>query len=395
MEQVNIITKEDDSVSKLLNKKAKSLLKKYAKKRNINEQFLKKKTPLQKTFSVVLDILCVLLVFVAGVVCFSGINTRIQNVCPTFAGYSNYTIKSESMVASGFNVGDTVIVRSVNTHTLHTGDIIAFYAYSNDYNEFNINASEVVLDSTIAPNEYVSSFQSFFGIQPEPIVTAAKSGAIPVFHHIREVWQDENGTRWFKTYGSSNPDDDTWYISENMVLGLYDNSSSAQFFSTVISAIDSSYGFLILLIPVILLVVVISLDTLKAIAKARLELDCVEEKRRITDTICVRNNVGFNMDTKTKYKILAQAPEGKENEYIALLWRDGSAPTSVKKYYSRRNILLDYNRKMLELNRECEKMFKDGQKPVKIAKYYTENKEKLEAEQIEKTKELQKLKSKF
>ena len=185
-------------------------------------------------------------------------------------------------------------------------------------------------------------------MQPDSIVQAAKSDAKLVFHHIREVYEDTDGTRWFKTYGSSNEADDLWFISENVVVGLYDGSSSAHFFSTVISATNSRFGFLILLIPVIMLGCVISLDTLKAIARTKLELDCVKEKRKITDPICVRNNVGFNMDTKTKYKILAQATKENTNEYISLLWRDGTAPTSIRKYLSRRNILLEYNRKMLK-----------------------------------------------
>ena len=126
MEQVNIIVKEDDSVAKAIARKAKVLEKKYAKKRKKNENLLKKKTPLQKTFSVLADVFCDILVLLAGIVCFSGINTKIQRVCPTFAGYSNFTIKSGSMINSGFEVGDTVIVRSVNTNTLHKGDIIAF-----------------------------------------------------------------------------------------------------------------------------------------------------------------------------------------------------------------------------------------------------------------------------
>ncbi|MBR1890432.1 MAG: hypothetical protein IJ817_01940 [Clostridia bacterium] len=388
MEEVNVIIKEDDSVEKLLNKTAKSLQKKYSKKRKINEKLLRKKTPLQKTFSIIGDVLCGILVLFAGIICFSGINSRIQNVCPTFAGYSNLTIQSGSMVASGFNVGDTVIVKTVDAKTLHADDKIAFYVYPSDYNDFDINTCISVEESEIAANAYTTSFGSVFGVQTSSIVKAAKAKSKLVFHHIRAVYEATDGTRWFKTYGSSNGSDDSWYVSENMVVGLYDNSSAANVFSKIISATNSGYGFLILLIPVLFLALILVLESLKDVERAKLELDCVEEKRRITDPICVKNNVGFGMDTKTKYKILAQSTLKNRNEYISLLWKDGTAPANIRKYYSKKNILLSYNRKMLKLNRECEKMFKDGVSATKIARYYSKQKEILENEQVALAKEL-------
>lgn len=386
MEQVNVIIKEDDSVDKLIKKTAKNLQRKYSQKRKINEKFLKKKTPLQKTFSIVGDVLCALIVLIAGIICFSGINSRIQKICPTFAGYSNLTIQSGSMVASGFKIGDTVIVKTVNAKTLKSDDKIAFYVYSNDYNNFNINSCKLINENP--KTEYTTSFASFFGMQTKPIATAAKAQSKLVFHHIRSVYEDTQGKRWFKTYGSSNGSDDAWYISEDMVVGIYDNSGTGKIFSKVISVTNSKVGFLILLIPVALLAVIIVLESLRDIEKAKLELDCVEEKRKITDPLCVKNNIGFGMDTKTKYKILAQSTPQNRNEYISLLWKEGTAPANIRKYYSRKNILLTYDREMLKLNRECEQMFKDGVNSTKVAKYYHEKKATLEQERIIKAKEL-------
>ena len=384
MEKVNIIVKEDDSVEKCLKKKAKKLQKKYATSRKINEKRLKKKTPLQKTFSIIGDVVVALVVLFAGIVCFSGINSRIQNICPTFAGYSNLTVQTGSMVASGFNVGDSVVVRTVNAKTLKKDDKIAFYVLASSYRSFDINSC-IHIDEN-PKTEYVTRFVSIFGMQTREISTAAKSKATLVFHHIRSVYEDENGKRWFKTYGSSNGSDDAWYISEDMVVGLYDNGAPAKVFSKVISATNSRFGFLILLIPVIFLGIIIVSENLKEVERAKLELDCVEEKRKITDPICVRNNVGYGMDNKTKYKILAQSTPKNRNEYISLLWKDGSAPASIRKYYSKKTVLLAYNREMLKLNRECEQMFKDGVSATKIAKYYSEKKAALEIEQANRSK---------
>ena len=113
----------------------------------------------------------------------------------------------------------------------------------------------------------------------------------------------------------------------------------------------------------------------------KLELDCIEEKRKITDPICVKNNIGFNMSKKNKYKILAQAKAKDKLTYISLLWRDGKAPNAIKKYVMRKDLLLRPNRKLLELNRKCEKMFKQGKKSETIARFYLIEKAKIEQEQ--------------
>ena len=388
MDLVDVVVKEDKSVEKLINRKAKDLQQKYTKKRRINEKLLKKQTPLRRTFSIIGDVLCVILVVFAGIICFSGLNSRLQHICPTFAGYSNLRVATGSMVKSGFNPGDSIVVRSVNAKTLHEDDKIAFYVYPKDYNGFDINTCAWVRDENIPENEYVTSFVSIFGFQKKPIIEAAKAQAKLVFHHIRKVYEDENGKRWFKTYGSSNTDDDAWYISEDMVVGLYCNTQTANVFAKVISIVNSGFGFLLLLIPLLLLSTVIVIESLKNAERAKLELDCVEEKRKITDPICVKNNVGFNMDKKTKYKILAQSTPKNRNEYISLLWREGTAPESIRKYYSRKNLLLTYDRKMLKLNRECEKMFKDGVNAKKIAEYYNKQKQLISKEQMELRQEL-------
>jgi len=298
------------------------------------------------------------------------------------------TIKSGSMVASGFNVGDNITVRACDTNTLHEGDKIAFYVYENDYKNFDINHCQRVEDNVIAPNAYTLSFNTFFGLHSKEIIEAAKNGATPVFHHIRAIYEDANGTRWFKTYGTSNGSDDVWFISENMVIGLYDNSTAGLVFSSIIKAVNSQFGFLVLLVPVVLLGLIIVFEAYKNLQRAKLELDCVEQKRKITDPICVKNDIGFGMDTKTKYKILAQANESEHNEYISLLWKKGAIPKNIKKYYMRRDVILGYNRKLCELNRTCEEMFKRGEKPTKIAKFYTVEKQKLMNEQRDMAKKL-------
>ena len=380
--------KYDDSVQKLIQQKAKTLTKKYAKTRKINERLARKRKPWEKALVIIGDIFCGILILIAGVFCFSGINSRLQNICPTFAGYANLTVTSGSMVKSGFNIGDTVIVKTVDTKTLHEGDMIAFYVYPKSYKSYDISTSIRINDDEIAAHKYTTSFASIFGRQSTDIVEAAKANSNLVFHHIREIYQDPSGMRWFKTYGSSNDADDIWFIAENMVVGLYVNNDTAHFFASIISAVNSGGGFLILLVPVLTLASMLVWESLKNVERAKLELDCVEEKRKITDPICVKNKIGFGMDTKTKYKILAQANPENYNEYLKLLWK-GEAPVAVHKHLIKRNLLLEYNTQLLALNRECEKMFKDGVNAEKVAEYYVLRKTVLQKEQLNKDRELE------
>ncbi len=385
-ETLNIIQKKDNSVDRVLNLTIKDLEYKYKHQRKVNERFLKKKTPLSIAFTIIYDVLCGIMLIISGLFCFSSVNSMLHKVCPTFCGFSNLTIVSGSMVKSGFNIGDTVVVRSVDTSTLKENDIIAFYGYQTDIDRFDKTKATQIEENS--ETRYIFRPASILGYQTDPIIEAGQNKSGLYFHHIRAIFVDENGTRWFSTYGSSNPVDDRWYISEDMVVGIYDNSPLAVAFSKVLSLLSSKYGIFILLAPVFLIAIVIILECIKDIQLAFLELDCVEEKRKITDDICVRNDVGFNMDEKTKYKILAQAKPEDINAYISLLWRNGTGNNNIRKYYLRKNALYLYDKKMLELNRKCEEMYKAGESTRKIATFYLKEKEKLQEEYRVLAKEL-------
>ena len=60
-------------------------------------------------------------------------NSKVQKVCPSVAGYSLMQVVSGSMVKSGFNKGDNIVIRSVDTDTLKRDDKIAFYVYYKSY----------------------------------------------------------------------------------------------------------------------------------------------------------------------------------------------------------------------------------------------------------------------
>lgn len=399
-EIVNVIVKEDPSVQKTLDRTAKKLKNKYSKRRPINQKAIKSRTPFQVFTNVVLNVLTCILVVFAGLVCISSVNSSMRKVCPSFAGYSNFRIVSPSMVASGHKIGDTIIVRAVDAKTLKPqryengkfipGDKIAFYQ-SDDVSRLFPTDAMLVEPSDIGDTKYTFEFNYLFGTKNSEMIKAAQSGCNIVFHHVYEVREDANGVRWFKTYGSTNglkvnkydttASPDSWWVREDLIVGVYDDAPFSLFMSKVIGAFSASGGVFLLFIPVGLLVFLIIKESVRDVQMAKLELDCVEEKRKITDEICIRNGIGYRMSKKMKYKILVQADEKDRLNYISLMWRDNTVPREVKKYVLRKQALMRPTQRLLEVNRQCQQMFREGVDPQKIAKYYAEEKEKVEAEE--------------
>lgn len=387
VENVDIQEVEDPSVQELLNKTAKELHAKYNKQRKIKEKLLNVTPPTKKAVSIAIDCFFVLFFIAAFIICFATINTTLNGFLPNVAGFTNVIIASESMVNSGYEVGDVAVIHSVDADTLKVNDKIAFYVYPFSY----INIEESDLTEVPSPNvktKYTLTVPLLLGFQSEEVKQAASIKSDVVFHHIRAIYEDENGDKWFKTYGSSNGSDDTWWIHENYIVGVEDNTIVSKAFLGILTFAAKPYGFAFIAVPAIVMVIFVALTFLKSVQVAKLELDCVEEKRKITDPICVKNKIGWQMDNKTKYKILAQATEENWDEYTKLLWEDGKVPTGIKKYYMRKKLLLSTNRELLQLNRDCEKMFKEGKKPTKIAQHYLKEKNEIQSREDEIKKRL-------
>lgn len=398
MEQVKVIVKESDDVQKMLSQTASKLQEKYNKKRKINERLLKEQTKPKKVISIIFDVVCFVLVIFSALLCFSSINGKLQRTCPIFAGYSNLRIVTGSMEASGFKVGSTVAVHAVDPDTLKPGDIIAFYRYRNSYNRFTVNINRVSSVHEFATeNKLVTTPQSLLGFQERGLKEAGQAGCKIYFHKIDSVYELD-GKRWFKTYGTSNYNSalqeyviDNEVICEDMIIGVYQDTFVARLMTHVTGCMTSSYGLLVLFIPIVLMAVVIAIECAKDVQFARLELDCIEEKRKITDPICVKNDVGFNMTNHMKYKILAQGTPDERITYIKYLWREGTIPQNVRRYLFRNKQLLSYNEQLLKVNRTCQERFKNGDDPLEIAKYYKTEKSRLQREERSAVKKIRKL----
>ena len=358
----------------------KKLNKKYNSNRVINEQKLTQPSKLWKgVLAVIMDLFFGVLVIFSGLFCFNVLNNRIQGTPASFFGYNALRIVSGSMQPE-FKVGDAIMVHAVNTHTLKVGDKIAFYVYNSNPSEYSTKILKPINNDS-AITQYESSFKQILGIQTDDIREAAHNGATLVFHQIVGIEEDQDGVWWFKTKGTNNSKEDEWHIEQQYVVGIYANSAVLNGFSKLLNSASSSWMFLIILIiPVAILAFMIVRNSAKDFQLAKLELDCVEEKRKITDPICVKNQVGYRMDRKTKYKVLATAPEDKKMEYVNALWKPHEVPHCVRKYYLKQGALLGPLQKLRDINRECEKMFKEGKDINYIGRYYETEREKINQE---------------
>lgn len=390
---ITVVVHEDKSVQRKINKTAKRLKKNYETNRQVNEKRLARSKSLwSRIFTIIFDCVTAIIIFCSAAIVVSSISCRRQQVNPSFAGYSQFKISSKSMVASGFYVGDNIVVRSVDTTTLKVGDKIAFYVYDKSYEDFNVKNCVEVKENP--KTKYEVSLKQIFGVQSKEVEAAAKAQSRLVFHHVDKIYKDvKTGKLWFQTKGSSNNSVDDWYVEDTMVIGIYADSKVAVAASKVLTKLSSSQSVIgIIMIPVLFMGIAVIMAFFKDVESAKLELDIVQEKRKLTDPICVQHEIGYNMAEKTKYKVLAQAPDDQLVEYISLLWRDGSASHAIKKYCIKKQILLATLKRELEIHRQCDKMFKDGVSEKQIAKFYHTEKSKIEKDYASKRSAFKKIK---
>ena len=398
---------------KTIEKKMKELETRYLSPIFVNEKLLKHKSktpkkpsPLKIVLTVFLNSICIFLILLASVMCFDTVASIAQGVGTSFLGYSNMMVVSGSMIWSGFNIGDIVVTRAVNPHTLRggkyrEGDMIAFYTYGDYYRDhFDLATSTRLTEEDYAPAvQYDYSIPLLLGFRNELMREASRSASNDapkiVFHHIKDIYVDANGTYWFQTYGSSNADPidvdhgdtletheqipigseitigvDSWYVHEDLIVGVYDTGFIARTMSGIISFISSSGGIILLLIPIFVVATFVIMQSVKDIQLAKLEICVVCERRKLTDEICVQSEIGYKMDYETKLKVLSQADKSEWELYKSLLWKDGELPREIKEYENTRSILLSATVKKLELNRICQKRFIQEQDHVPATVFY-------------------------
>lgn len=309
-------------------------------KRKVNEEKLLHKSLAKKIASIVSDVALVFLILASSIVCFSTIYSRINQTLPSFGGFSFMQIVTGSMTnetieingetyESGNKKGDKIVIQSVDTDTLNVGDRIAFYVSAESFNDFYKSTTKQKVEET-HEIEYKTTAKGFFGVQTKEITEASKAKSKLVFHHIVAVYEDGD-TRWFLTQGSSNPTRDYWVIKDSYVVGTYSDSAVGKVVAGVLQFLSSPTGLILAVVsPLLLMIGFALIQCWKALSLVKLELDCVEGKRKITDEVCVKNNIGYGMSKRDKLRVLEHALPNERKEYISLLWKAGSEPKEVK-----------------------------------------------------------------
>lgn len=399
----SVIESKDDAI-KEIERVSKKLKEKYSRKSAINEkQMLRKASPVAKCFSVIFTIITIIITVFSFIVCISTFLNSSNKTPNCLLGRSALQVSSGSMTSekividgeefsSGFNIGDKIAVCPVDPKTLKKGDKIAFYAWPENYLKYHSVSKHEITNQQNNPTKNKIELHHILGFHSKEITEAGRNGAMLTFHHITNIYEDENKKLWFKTQGSANASKDGWFISEEMILGIYDESSFGQAMLKTISFLGTGTGFYVfLLVPLVLIVAILLHSVILGLELSVLEMDVVEQKRKITDTICVKFKIGYRMDTKTKYKVLEQANEDQIKEYVALLWPDGEEPDAIKKYVTKRKIFLLPIKKLLKLNQICEERFNAGEDIKEIAKYYHTEKQKIKQEEKFLEEKLQKI----
>lgn len=327
---VRVVVKEDDSVSKLINNK---------KDINFKEVF--------KNFCGA--VVTLVSVFVFFMLAFCVFNVEYFKLAPSIAGYTTCKVVTGSMTESGFNVGDRVVVRSVDASTLRgakrdeygnivqLGDIIAFYVDSSAL----VTKSELELVDTSSNNvKYQMTFWRFWGFQNTHISNVSKQGAKIYFHHIVDVFEDADGKLWFSTMGSSNSKIDQeefgvgnyincGYVSEDMILGVYDAKTSSSTFAKVLNTIfESKLTIPIMYVLIVLFVLIALFDVFKSIASYYYTFKLLEGKITITHKKCQEYKVADNLNDYEKLKLLEEVDILDSAEAIKILFSSDEGPIS-------------------------------------------------------------------
>ena len=371
------------------------------------------KTPLEKSLNILVNIFCILIVILCSIVCISTLNCRIKNTVTSIAGYSAVTIApTRSMIASGFNDWDIVLVKKVNTRSLKgdqlnakgevviMGDIIAFYHVEAPNNINYLNYKKYTVDEANQEDPNVTlSIGEFFGSQNELITRAAKREASMIFHHIKEIREDENGKLFFKTYGSSvrNADGsisyDSFWISEDAIVGKYYENASPLLLNTFKTLLTSSGMFMLVSIPLILIILMVFFDIMKSLELSAIENNVLNGKLDLSNPVCVVNHIGFKMSNKTKFKVLAQLSPQERIEAVTYLWQSPKDVEKMKKHYIKQKLLLHFDEERIALKNEYAQILIDNPKSTKHNKEYQKKLEdinKREEDTIKRIKQITK-----
>ncbi len=390
MENVNVNLVKSNDVDRLIyNTRGK--LKKAQKpiiKSEADLEKLVKRNPFIRFISIITTIIIFITLIACGFFCVANIYARLNNRPLFIFGVGFMVIASGSMEDSGFEIGDIVAVRSVDVDTLEVGDIIGFYVDRSSYKGFSTSNSTLV-DNKDIDLQYLVDKDNFFGTNNSDMKMASFKGCKLVFHHIAEIYEDQEGTRWFITKGSSNNSKDSWKIKETLILGAYDDADWCNSVSNTLKTISTVEGVILcIILPLVLILLVQLVDFFKFLVLAIIEYQLIVGIRKPTDKICSKYNMGMHLSNKDKYRVLSHATADEELEWCNLLWWDAEKLQKHKKFIMRKHVLTAYYKELTNLTKECADKVRSGESFSNVSRYYDKMKNEIERKQELRKKQL-------
>jgi len=326
-------------------------------------------TPARKIYKAIskaLDIIMIPIMILAVFCCFVMFNAKRQNLVPNVLGYSLIVPVSGSMRASGFEPGNTVLVRTANPRGLAVGDIIAYYKVSSTQN--NIPALPKYETPESESKFAKLDFNGLIGNRSAEMVAAGSKQTPIIFHQIVDIREGEDGTLYFHTKGTSNGSADSWWIESQYIVGVYSELPSAV--STIITFIGSIDGIIwLVIIPVAVLMFLLALEFIDNWDRYETEQKLVKGEIYLTDKACVNKHIGYDMTKQNKLILLARAPDDYKQTYINLMWKDGDIPKGIVKHYKKQNWSARETEKLEEIRKQAEEAYMNKRSKKAITKY--------------------------
>ena len=213
-------------------------------------------------FAIVMVLLVIFMVY--------GFGSISQDKVPSFFGQSYMWIQSTSMsnpvysdpyneeselISDGFQVGDVVVIKQVNTKDIQVGDIIAFYRGSPADESVNLTPIEEVADENIRSID----------------ASASRYSGSRTFHQVMDIEVDEDGYIWYTTKGTHNGSVDGQKVRADYVIGIYTPSALAG----ILQFISSPTGIIVLVVVpsciVLFLLLLSIIDTIDKMIKKKKE----------------------------------------------------------------------------------------------------------------------------
>lgn len=297
-----------------------------------------------KILSDLVTIIMIPAVLLALYACFLMFKSQKDGTAVSMFGYSPVRVLSGSMIASGFEINEVVMIKETNTKSLKVGDIIAFYVYTRDIPS---SIDPYTYDVYVAPDGISErapfTFDKFIGKKNDLQMAAGKAHESIWFHKIVDIRIDDNGDLWIKTWGTSNKDAygapiyDSFWTREDLVVGKYVETSP--FLSACLGFLGSNTGIVFLVIvPLGILLIVLAIQFIDAYDRYSMEKKIRKDSIKVTDDLSIKKQIGYDLSSETKIMVLNNEKDAiKKQEAINLMWKKGEAPKPIIKYIKKQD----------------------------------------------------------